>query len=58
MLGNTYKVLAKILAERIKMALTHIIRPNQTGFMEGKSIINNTFMVQEALEWAEKASRI
>ncbi len=54
LLGNTYKVFAKILAGRVKVALTHIIRPNQTGFVEGRSIIDNTFMAQEALEWVEK----
>jgi hypothetical protein len=44
LLGSTYKVLAKVLAEKIQTALNHIIRPNQTGFVEGKSIIDNTFM--------------
>ncbi len=53
--GSMYKVLAKILAGRVKVALTHIIRPNQMGFVEGRSIIDNTFMAQEALEWAEES---
>jgi len=57
LLGSTYKVLAKVLAGRIKAALTHIIRPNQTDFMEGRSIIDNTFMAQEALEWAEESEQ-
>jgi hypothetical protein len=55
LLGSMYKVLAKILAGRVKVALTHIIRPNQMGFVEGRSIIDNTFMAQEALEWAEES---
>jgi mannosylglycoprotein endo-beta-mannosidase len=57
LLGSTYKVLAKVLAGRIKAALTHIIRPNQTGFVEGRSIIDNTFMAQEAFEWAEESEQ-
>jgi len=57
LLGSTYKVLAKVLAGRIKAALTHIIRTNQTGFVEGRSIIDNTFMAQEALEWAEESEQ-
>jgi len=36
LLGSTYKVLAKVLAGRIKAALTHIIQPNQIGFVEGR----------------------
>jgi hypothetical protein len=57
LLGSTYKVLAKILVERVKVALTHIIRPNQMGFVEGKSIIDNTFMAQETLEWAKESEQ-
>ncbi len=57
LLGSTYKFLAKVLTGRIKAALTHIIRPNQTGFVEGRSIIDNTFMAQEALEWAEESKQ-
>ncbi len=57
LLGSTYKVLEKVLAGRIKVAFTHIIRPNQTGFVEGRSIIDNTFMAQEALEWAEESEQ-
>jgi hypothetical protein len=49
-LGSIYKVLAKTLAGRIQSALIHIIRPNQTGFVEGRSILDNVFMAQEALE--------
>ncbi len=44
LLGNIYKVLAKTLVGRIQSALTHIIRPNQTGFVEGRSILDNVFM--------------
>jgi hypothetical protein len=36
------------------MDLTEIIRPNQTGFVEGRSILDNVFMAQEGLGWAEK----
>jgi hypothetical protein len=47
--GSIYKVLAKTLTGRVQAALTEIIRPNQTGFMEGWSILDNVFMAQEAL---------
>ncbi len=35
LLGNIYKILAKTLARRIQADLTEVIRPNQTGFVEG-----------------------
>ncbi len=44
LLGNVYKILAKALVGRIQAFLPDIIRPNQTGFVEGKSILDNTFI--------------
>ncbi len=55
LLGSIYKILAKTFAGRIQAALPNIVRPNQTGFVEGKSIMDNVFMAQEALEWAEES---
>jgi len=49
LLGSLYKVLAKTLARRIQTDFTEIIRPNQTGFVEGRSILDNVFMAQESL---------
>jgi hypothetical protein len=57
LLGNVYKVLAKTLAGRIQASLPHIIRPNQTGFVEGRSILDNTFMAQESLKWAVESNQ-
>jgi hypothetical protein len=57
LLGSVYKILAKTLAGRVHEALTHIIRPNQTGFVEGRSILDNIFMAQEALGWAEESEQ-
>ncbi len=57
LLGSIYKILAKVLAERIQAALPNIIRPNQTEFVEGRSILDNVFMAQEALEWAEESDQ-
>jgi hypothetical protein len=57
LLGNIYKILAKTFVERIQAALPNIVRPNQTGFVEGRSILDNVFMAQEALEWAEESDQ-
>jgi hypothetical protein len=51
-LGNIYKTLAETLARRIQEFLPLVIRPNQTGFVEGRSILDNNFMAKEALVWA------
>jgi hypothetical protein len=49
LLGSVYKILAKVLAGRLQAAFPHIIRPNQTVFVERRSILDNVFMAQEAL---------
>ncbi len=35
----------------------HQIRPSQTGFVEGRSIFNNTFLAQEAQDWAKESDQ-
>jgi hypothetical protein len=39
------------------VALPNIIIPNQTGFVEGRSILDNVFMAQEAMGWAEESNQ-
>jgi hypothetical protein len=53
-LGSLYKILAKTLARRLQDP--SVIRPNQTGFVEGRSILDNTFLAQEAQAWAEESN--
>jgi mannosylglycoprotein endo-beta-mannosidase len=57
LLGSLYKILAKTLASRLRMELTEIIRSNQTCFVEGLSILDNVFMAQEGLGWAEESNQ-
>jgi hypothetical protein len=57
LLGCIYKILAKALARRLQTFLPSIIRPNQTGFVEGRSILHNVFMAQDSLSWAEESNQ-
>ncbi len=43
LLGSVYKILAKTLVGRLQALLPGVIRPNQTGFVEGRSILDNVF---------------
>jgi exonuclease III len=52
LLGSIYKCIAKLLANRLQPLLTQLIRPNQTGFMKGRSIIDNVFLAIESMDWA------
>ncbi len=56
LLGSLYKILAKTLARRLQVFLPNIIRPGQTGFIEGRSILDNTFLAQEAQDWAKESN--
>jgi hypothetical protein len=34
-----------------------VIKPNQTGLVEGRSILDNNFLAQEALVWAPESGQ-
>jgi len=57
LLGSLYKILAKMLTRRFQVFLLSIVRPSQTEFVEGRSILDNTFLEQEALDWAEESDQ-
>jgi hypothetical protein len=56
LLGSLYKILAKTLARRLQVFLPNVIRPGQTGFVEGRSILDNT-LAQEAQDWAKESNQ-
>lgn len=45
-----YKVISKILANRLKPRLEKIVSPNQTAFMEGRWINENGLLAQEIIQ--------
>jgi mannosylglycoprotein endo-beta-mannosidase len=57
LLGSVYKILAKALAGRLQAFLPSIIRPNQTDFEEGRSILDNDFITQDSLDWAVESDQ-
>lgn len=49
-----YKVLTKIVVNRLKPLLPHIISPNQTGFIPTRSIHENIVVAQEMMHSMRK----
>ena len=47
--NSSYKILAKLLENRIKPLLGKLISPSQGGFIKGRHIIDNVIQVQEAI---------
>lgn len=53
LLNNDYKILASILARRIKDVLNSIIDESQSGFMEKRHITNNIRLVLDLLDYED-----
>jgi hypothetical protein len=57
MLGSTYKIVSKSLANKLQPFLPSWTRPNQTSFVKSRFILDNVFLVFEAMEWATKSDQ-
>ncbi|KAL3695821.1 hypothetical protein R1sor_009897 [Riccia sorocarpa] len=53
LLTMTYKIVAKIIAVRLKSILPRLIDTQQTGFVAGRNIIHNILSLRLGQEWAQ-----
>ena len=49
-----YKIITKIMANRLKHILPYLIPENQGGFVKGRKIWDNIILVQEAIHSSQK----
>ena len=54
MLTLDYKILSKVLDNRLKPVLARLIQPYQTGFMEGRYILTNILKMSEIMGEMER----
>ena len=54
MLNTDYKLVTKILAERLKTVLPNIIHPDQKGFVAGRNILEENRMLQDIIDLSER----
>ncbi|KAL3681233.1 hypothetical protein R1sor_024189 [Riccia sorocarpa] len=53
LMSLTYKIVSKIIANRVKTLLPNLIDPQQTGFVMGRRISDNILSPKIGQEWAE-----
>ena len=53
LLNTDYKILAKVVANRLKLCLHQIIHADQTGFMKGRNIGSNIRTIIDLIEYCD-----
>ena len=56
-LNTDYKIITKVLAERLKIFLPKLIHPDQKGFITGRNIADANRLLQDAVEYSEQRGK-
>ncbi|KAI3750395.1 hypothetical protein L2E82_21030 [Cichorium intybus] len=57
LIGCMYKIIAKILALRLKRVMNDIIGEVQTAYIEGRNILDGPLVTNEICSWAKKVKK-
>nr|GEW21090.1 RNA-directed DNA polymerase, eukaryota [Tanacetum cinerariifolium] len=57
LIGSTYKIIAKILANRLVAVLSDIVDKVQSAFIAGRQILDGPFILNEVLQWCTKKKK-
>ncbi|GJY70873.1 RNA-directed DNA polymerase, eukaryota [Tanacetum coccineum] len=57
LIGCVYKVVSKILANRIKTVISDLVSDTQTAFVAGRQILDGPFILDELLQWCKRRSK-
>ena len=55
MVGCLYKIIAKILANRLKRVMPALVGETQSTFVSGRQILDGALISNEAVWWLKKA---
>ncbi|KAF5797593.1 putative RNA-directed DNA polymerase [Helianthus annuus] len=54
LVGSIYKIISKVLANRMKAAIGDLISPTQSAFLGGRNILDSPLIISETIAWAKK----
>ncbi|MCH83058.1 LINE-1 reverse transcriptase like, partial [Trifolium medium] len=57
LLGSLYKLLAKVLANRLGKVMDSIIAKNQSAFIKGRSLVDGVVVLNEVVDFAKRSNK-
>ncbi|GJX31581.1 RNA-directed DNA polymerase, eukaryota, reverse transcriptase zinc-binding domain protein [Tanacetum coccineum] len=57
LIGSIYKIIAKILSNRLVMVLGDIVSEVQSAFIAGRQILDGPFILSEVLQWCKSKKK-
>jgi hypothetical protein len=57
LLGCLYKIVAKVLANRLSKVMNNLIALNQSAFLKGRNLVDGVLVVNEVIDHAKKSGK-
>jgi len=57
LIGCMYKIVAKLLANRMKKVMAYIVDETQSAFIEGRHLFHSVLIANEVIEEAKRSSK-
>lgn len=57
LVGCMYKIISKILSCRLKKVIAKVVGPEQSAYIEGRSILDGPLVLNEVIAWTKKIKK-
>lgn len=58
LIGSLYKILAKVLTNRLRKVMPRVIGEAQSAFLEGRNILDGVLIANEVVDWWKKSGQM